>query len=91
MGIELHSVGSAPGLRLTQRIRLSPRTDLSRGYLASALGHLGRFEEARAVWQELREVNPAYSLRDHVGKVPFRDPSVPARILDGVRRSGIDV
>ena len=76
---------------LTQRIRLSPRTDLSRGYLASALGHLGRFEEARAVWQELREVNPAYSLRDHVGKVPFRDPSVPARILDGVRRSGIDV
>ena len=76
---------------LTQRIRLSPRTDLSRGYLASALGHLGRFEDARAVWQELREVNPAYSLRDHVGKVPFRDPSVPARILDGVRRSGIDV
>jgi adenylate cyclase len=39
---------------LRQRIVLVPRTDFSRALLASALGHLGEFDEARQVWGGLR-------------------------------------
>ena len=40
---------------------LSPKTDLSRALLASALGHLGEIDEARRVWAELKKINPRYS------------------------------
>ncbi len=40
--------------RLRERIGLAPGTDLSRGLLASALGHLGRIDEARDVWAEVK-------------------------------------
>jgi adenylate cyclase len=41
-----------------ERIALTPNTDLSCAFLASALGHLGRRDEAAAVWRELKEINP---------------------------------
>jgi pentatricopeptide repeat protein len=53
---------------------MTPNTDLSRS-LASALGHLGRIEEARQVWRELKEINPRYSYADHFGRLPFRNPA----------------
>lgn len=73
-----------------ERIRLAPRTDLSRAFLASALGHLGEDEEARKVWAELREVNPNYSFTAHLGRLPFRHPGDRARIAAGVTAAGID-
>jgi adenylate cyclase len=45
---------------------MTPTTDLSRAFLASALGHLGRSEEARQIWRELKEINPRYSYLDHI-------------------------
>ena len=33
-----------------ERIALTPNTDLSRAFLVSALGHLGRLKEARQIW-----------------------------------------
>jgi adenylate cyclase len=56
---------------LRQRILLVPQTDFSRALLASALGHLGEFEEARRVWGELKEINPNYAFADHVGRQPL--------------------
>jgi adenylate cyclase len=56
----------------SERILLSPGTDSSRSYLAATLGHLGRLDEARAVWRELKTVNPNYSFADHVARVPFQ-------------------
>jgi adenylate cyclase len=56
-----------------ERIALTPNTDLSRAFLASALGHLGRLEEARQIWRELKEINPRYSYADHIGRLPFRN------------------
>ena len=43
------------------RIQLAPKTDLSRAFLAVALGHLCEAEEAGRVWRELMEINPKYS------------------------------
>jgi adenylate cyclase len=71
------------------RIAANPYTDLSRGLLASALGHLGRAEEARRVWQELKDVNPRYSLTDHIGRLPFKDAADAERIAAGVRKAGL--
>jgi adenylate cyclase len=72
---------------LRQRIVLAPRTDFSRALLASALGHLGEFEEARRVWGELREINPSYTFVEHVGRQPFRREHDVARIAEGLRNA----
>jgi adenylate cyclase len=71
------------------RITVNPNTDLSRAFLASTLGHLGRAEEARRVWQELKEINPRYSLADHLDRLPFKDPADTERIAEGVRKAGL--
>lgn len=71
------------------RIAANPHTDLSRAFLASALGHLGRAEEARRVWQELKEINPRYSFADHMDRLPFKDAADAERIAEGVRKAGL--
>lgn len=71
------------------RIFLNPNTDLSRALLASALGHLGRIEEARQVWAELVRINPHYSFSDHIARLPFRDRADADRIAHGLRKAGL--
>jgi adenylate cyclase len=72
---------------LKQRILLVPRTDFSRALLASALGHLGDFKEARRVWDELKEINPKYAFAEHAGRQPFRRKEDVERIADGLRKA----
>jgi adenylate cyclase len=72
-----------------ERIQLSPKTDLSRAFLAVALGHLGAVEEARRVWRELMEINPKYSFAEHVARLPFRDRADVDRLVEGLRKAGI--
>jgi adenylate cyclase len=71
------------------RITANPHTDLSRAFLTSSLGHLGKTEEARRVWQELKDINPRYSLQDHLDRLPFKDPADAERIAEGVRKAGL--
>jgi adenylate cyclase len=71
------------------RIALSPTTDISRAFLASALGHLGRPEDASRIWRELKEINPEYSHVDHIGRLPFRDPADADKFTDGLRKAGL--
>jgi len=72
---------------LRQRIVLVPGTDFSRVLLASALGHLGEFEEARQVWRELKEINPNYAFAEHVGRQPFRREEDVERIAQGLTKA----
>jgi adenylate cyclase len=72
-----------------QRIRLVSDTDLSRGFLIAALGHLGEIEEARRVWAELKKANPKYSFACHVGRLPFTNPADADRIRDGFAKVGL--
>jgi adenylate cyclase len=71
------------------RIAVNPNTDLSRALLASTFGHLGRAEEARRLWRELEEINPRYSLEDHIDRLPFKDAADAERIVEGVRKAGL--
>jgi adenylate cyclase len=73
------------------RIAANPHTDLSRAFLASTLGHLGRAEEARRIWQELEEINPRYSLENHIDRLPFKDLADAERIVEGVRKAGLPI
>ena len=72
-----------------ERIRLTPGTDLSRAFLASALGHLGQIAEAREVWRELKEINPKYSFDEHVGRLPFKNRADVDRIREGLIKAGL--
>ena len=72
-----------------ERIARTPNTDLTRAYLAATLGHLGRVGEARAASRELMEINPHYSYREHVGRLPFKNPADAERIVEGLRRAGL--
>ncbi len=72
-----------------ERIRLAPGTDISRAFLASALGQLGQVDEARQVWRELKDVNPTYSLNEHLGRLPFKNRADVDRIKEGLIKAGI--
>jgi adenylate cyclase len=72
-----------------KRIQASPTTDLSRGLLISALGHLGRLEEAHKVRSDLREINPGYSFQEHVGRLPFQNPEDRELIRQGYAKAGL--
>ena len=76
----------APGCQL---LEAATTNDLSRAFLASALGHLGRSEEARQIWRELKEINPRYSYVDHFGRLPFSNPADADKFTYGLRKAGL--
>ena len=71
------------------RIATTPNTDLSRAFLASALGHLSRPEEARRIWRKLKEINPRYSYLDHIGRLPFKNSVDADKFTQGLRKAGL--
>ena len=50
---------------------------------------LGRAEEARQVWRELKEINPRYSHSDHFGRLPFKNPAEADKFTKGLRKAGL--
>jgi adenylate cyclase len=74
---------------LRERILLAPETDVTRSYLAAALGHLGEIEEARRIWRELMALNPNYSFAERIGRIPFQNQADVDRIADGLRKAGL--
>jgi adenylate cyclase len=72
-----------------KRIALNPTTDLSRAFLSSALGHLGKLDEAREIWRELQGINPRYSPAEHIGRLPFKDPADAEKFTLGLRKAGL--
>ena len=74
-----------------RRLTFSPRSDMSRFYLAALYARTGRLEEARAMWKEMLEVNPNFSAEHLRRTLPYRDPNVFGRLVDGLREAGIEV
>ena len=75
--------------QLLDRIARNPSTDASRMLLASCYGHLGRAEDARAVWAELLKVNPDFSLAQRARVLPYKNPDDFQRILEGLAKAGL--
>jgi TolB-like protein/tetratricopeptide (TPR) repeat protein len=74
---------------LKERLTRNPATDVSRALLASSYGHLGRFDEARAAWQEVLRVNPDYSLEYRRKVLPYKNPEDFELLVDGLRKAGL--
>lgn len=72
-----------------ERIRLLPGTDLSRAFLASALGHLGKIDEAQQAWRELLTINKKYSFDEHLNRLPFKNQADVDRIREGLIKAGL--
>jgi tetratricopeptide (TPR) repeat protein len=75
--------------QLSDRIARNPATDASRMLLASCYGHLGRAEDARAVWAELLKVNPEFSLTQRARVLPYKNANDFQRILEGLLKVGL--
>ena len=75
--------------QLIDRIARNPGTDASRMLLASCYGHLGRVEDARAVWTELLKVNPDFSLTQRSRVLPYKNADDFQRILEGLAKAGL--
>jgi adenylate cyclase len=75
--------------QLLDRIARNPGTDASRMLLASCYGHLGRVEDARAVWTELLKVNPDFSLTQRSRALPYKNADDFQRILEGLAKAGL--
>jgi adenylate cyclase len=97
-GIVLHfmaqtnfSLGNyeAAAKQLLERIGRTPGTDSSRMLLAACYGHLGRMEEARAVWAELMKINTDFSLAQRARVLPYKDAGDFQRIVDGLAKAGL--
>jgi adenylate cyclase len=74
-----------------RRLTLAPRSDMTRFYLACLYGRIGRHEEARRYWREVLEVNPNFSI-DHLRRaLPYRDPNLLDRLVEGLREAGVSI
>ena len=73
-----------------ERIQASPTTDLTRGMLIAALGHLGRVDDAKRVRAELREINPRYSFSEHIKRLPFQSPRDADLLRQGYAKAGLE-
>jgi TolB-like protein/class 3 adenylate cyclase/tetratricopeptide (TPR) repeat protein len=74
---------------LKRRIDLKPDTDISRVLLAACYGHLGRLDEAKAVWRDVFRVNPDYSLEHRLKINPYKNPDDFERVVDGLRKADL--
>ncbi|ARP68367.1 adenylate/guanylate cyclase domain-containing protein (plasmid) [Mesorhizobium sp. WSM1497] len=75
---------------LMQRMARNAVTDVSRALLAASYGHLGRFAEAQAAWQEVLRVNPDYSLEYRRKVLPYKNPGDFQLMVEGLRKAGIE-
>jgi adenylate cyclase len=72
-----------------RRIDINSETDSSRVLLAACYGQLGRHDDARAAWQGALRINPEYSLERRRRILPYKDPAVFERLVEGLRKAGI--
>ena len=71
---------------LKQRLTRNPVTDVSRALLAASYGHLGRFDEARAAWQEVFASIPTTPWNTVAKSCPTRTPTISSLSWTGFAR-----
>ena len=58
-------------------------------YAAASYAHLGRLDDARAQAAEVLRLRPSFSIQREAAILPFRDPAMLARFVEGLRRAGL--
>jgi len=76
-------------LMFRERIQLVSNTDIGRAWLASALGHLGRIDEAQEVWADLLRINPDFLIEPRIANLAFVNPADSDNVREGLARAGL--
>jgi adenylate cyclase len=74
---------------LRQRITRSPQSDSSRMMMAACYGHLSQFDDAHAIWSELIDINPDFSLDQRRVFQPYKNPEDFEKIAAGLNKAGL--
>ena len=72
-----------------RRLVYLARSDVTRAYLASLYGHTGRVDEARRIWEELKEINPDYRVEHTLRILPYRNRAPLDEFVEGLRKAGL--
>jgi adenylate cyclase len=76
---------------LQARLARDPNSETSHALLASCYGHLGRLDEARAAWNEVMRLAPDFSIERRRRILPFKDPAIFERRVEGLRKAGLQI
>ena len=76
---------------LKRRLERNPNSGTSYALLASCYGHLGKIAESRAAWAEVMKIAPDFSMERRRRVLPFRNPEMFERRLEGMRKAGLPV
>ena len=74
-----------------QSLTLNPQFTSAYKILLSALGHLGRAQEARDLITRLLALEPAFRVSASVARTPLQRPADLARYREGLLRAGLPV
>ena len=76
-------------LMFQERLLLVWDTDVGRAMLAATLGHLGKVDQARQVWQDMLEINPDFTIERHFERMYFPGYSDNGVVAAGLAKAGI--
>ena len=76
---------------ITDTLARTPNFLPGHSMLAVIYSELGRMDEARAAVAEMRQINRNLSATLYAESLPYKDPAVLTRFLDGLRKAGLDI
>lgn len=74
---------------LRRRLVRNPTSDSSRMLLAACYGYLNELGAARKVWDEIKQVNPDFSIEQRRQVLPYKYPEDFEKIVTGLRKAGL--
>ncbi len=90
-GVAHFIAGDYEGMVVEARDAVRQRPDSVGAYRVLAVGcaHLGKFDEARAAAERLKELQPGITLGWAERNIPIANPNDRARYVEGLRRAGL--
>ncbi len=76
---------------LRRRLVRNPQSDSSRMLLAACYGCLEKHDAAHLVWDEIKEINPDFSIDQRRQVLPYKNSENFEQIVNGLRKAGLPV
>jgi adenylate cyclase len=74
---------------LSESARLMPNLRITPLWLAAAYAQLGRLDEARAAADEVRRIEPGFTIERWKVTAVYKRPEDAERLFDGIRKAGL--